>query len=418
MTRWWLGVALVAGCLCQPALAQNQQPTMPTPYGAARTPPEPLPIGACPEPTPNLIPGPLTPDKAPYGPPDGLDLPPSTPGAFQSVNYPPELAVFFDAGGQALQRQKLGAGTIALQDIANPNPSLKIGTVPVPSSPTAQNFDDITPNMAWGPRLTLGLLAGTDIIEVTGYFIPNNSATNSRTDPGRIFAYFTNAPPGFGGDNGLFTQDDRISSTLQNQIANVELNYRYSDLGVNGLELILGVRYFDVRERLSTSVDQNGVLAPLVTGPGVTQSNPLDEATYTAATHNRILAPQFGFEGNWGVQDKGCFSWLSLGILAKGAWGMNFVDDSHSLIRGDGFVGFQNELSSTIFSQMYEIGAFAEIHITERMKVRAGYNALWVLHVDAVVDQYEFNLAKPQGPINHDGSILYSGPMVELQLLF
>jgi hypothetical protein len=413
MTRWWLGVAVVAGCLCRPALAQNPQPSIPTPYGAARTPPEPLPIGACPEPVPvqNLVPGPLTPDKAPYGPPDCLSLSPSATGAFQCETFPTEIAVFFDAGFQALQRQKLGKGAIAFQDTANTTPLEKVGRVALPNSFPAQEFNDITPNMAFGPRLTLGLLAGTDIIEVTGYFIPNNSKATEFDDPGRIFVPFVNPPAGFGGDNGLFTQVDRISTTLQNQIGNVELNYRYSDVAVNGMELILGVRYFDVRERLSTLVDQNGITSPL--DPNLHKSNPVDVADYTAASHNRLLAPQLGFEGNWGL----C-SWLSMGVLGKGAWGANFVSDSHSLFRGDGLFGFQTERSSVIFSQMYEIGAFAELHLTERMRLRAGYNALWILHVDAVVDQYNFDLSQPEGRIDHNGSILYHGPMFEMQFLF
>src|SRR5262249_4073569 len=130
-------------------------------------------------------------------------------------------------------------------------------------------------------------------------------------------------------------------------------------------------------------------------------------------THNRIVAPQLGVEGNWGV----C-SWLSMGVLAKGAWGMNFVSQQHSLFRGDGMFGFANSHSDTIFSHMYELGAFAEIHLTEGMKVRGGYNVLWALHIDAVVDQYQTDLSHPEGPINHNGSVLYHGPMVELQLLF
>jgi hypothetical protein len=416
MSRWWLAVAVVTGCLCRPALAQNQQPAMPTPYGAARTPPEPLPIGACPAPVPNLVPGPLTPDKAPQGPPEGLDLPPSTPGAFQSENYVQETNIFANLGLQALQRQRLGKGAIAVTDIDNTHPEIKVGTVPPANSPVAMAFNDIVPNMAFGPRVSLGVLAGTDIIEVTGYFIPKNSQTTDATDPGRLFAFFYNAPAGFGGENGLFTQVDRMSTTLTNQVGNVELNYRYSDVGVNGLELILGVRYFDVVERLSTWVDQNGILAPLNAQSG--QPNPVDQATYAAETHNRIIAPQLGVEGNWGLPEKGPFSWLSVGVLAKGAWGMNFVSDGHSLARGDGFPGFNVTRSDEIFSQMYEIGAFTEIHFTERFKLRAGYNALWVLHVDAVVDQYSFDLANPQGPLNHQGSVLYHGPMIELQFLF
>jgi hypothetical protein len=363
-----------------------------------------------------LVPGPLTPDKAPPGPPDCLSLPPSTPGAFQCENYPPEVAVYFAAGGQALQRQHLGRGVVAIQDTANPAPQIKAGVVPNPFSPPIENFNDVSTEMAWGPRLTVGVLAGSECIEVTGFFIPNNSATDAHAAPGRIFAYFFNAPTGFEGTNGLFTQADRISLTLQNQVGNAELNYRYTDLAVNGCELILGVRYFDVFERLSTAVDQNGITAPrnAITG----EANPVDIATYTAGTHNRILAPQLGFEGNWSCPECCHLSWLSLGVLAKGAWGANFVSDQHSLERGDGQIGFNVTRSDVIFSQMYEIGAFGDIHITERMRVRAGYNAIWALHIDAVVDQYNFDLANPQGHLNHQGSVLYHGPMVELQLLF
>ena len=38
--------------------------------------------------------------------------------------------------------------------------------------------------------------------------------------------------------------------------------------------------------------------------------------------------------------------------------------------------------------------------------------------IDAVVDQYNFDLSNPQGKVNHDGSVLYHGPMIELQFLF
>jgi hypothetical protein len=413
-----MGVAVLAGCLAQPAFAQNSQPTTPTPYGAARVP-EPLPIGACPTPPPqNLVPGPLTPDKAPQGPGDCLSLPPSTPGAFQCENYPQEVAIFFDIGGQALMRQNLGKGAIAIADVQNTTPTIKVGTVPSPLSPPIQSFNDVGPEYAWGARATVGILAGTDIIELTGFFDPNKSVTTTAADPGRIFAYFINAPSAFAGTNGLFRQADMISTTLQSQVGDAEINYRYSDIGVNGLELIIGVRYFDVFERLGTTVDQNGLTAPL--NPILNISNPVDVATYTVGTHNRIIAPQLGFEGNWGCQNVSCLSWLSLGFVAKGAWGGNCVSDTHSLVRGDGIVGFETEKSSVIFSQMYEIDGFMEIHLTERCKVRAGYNAIWALHVDSVVQNYDFDLtqSQQQGRSNHDGSVLYHGPMVELQLLF
>jgi hypothetical protein len=406
-----LGVAVVAGCLSGPALAQpNQQPSMPTPYGAARTPPEPLPIGACPTPSPNLVPGPLTPDKAPPGPPDCLSLPANTTSAFQCENFPPEFACFFDVGAQALQRQRLGLRVLALTDVDNLHSTVKLGVVPLPNSPVALNANDIVPDLAWGPRLTFGVLAGADIIEATGYFIPRTSRTVQAVNPGRLDPYFFNAPPGFEGFGGLFTQDDLVRTTLESQVGNAELNYRYTDLGLNGLELILGVRYFDVLERLSTFVDQNVISAPL--NSMTMTSNPITQANYSVQTHNRFVAPQFGFEGDWGV----C-SWLSVGVLAKGAWGMNFATQDHNLSRGDGLVGFATSHTDNFFSQMYEVGAFFEIHVTERCNMRAGYNGIWFLHMDAVIDQYQVDLAKQQ-TLNHSGSVFYGGPMIELQFLF
>src|ERR1700722_17763077 len=202
MTGWWLGVAVVAGCLCGPAHAQiGPQPTVPTPYGAARMPPEPLPVGACPPAMPNLVPGPLTPDKAPPGPPDGLSLPPSTPSAFQSENYVTETNIFFNLAAQSLQRQRLGLKVLALTDDKNMDPTVKAGIVPLPNSPIALDANDLVPDLAWGPRVTLGVLAGSDIIEATGYFIPRTSRTIQAANPGRLDTYFFNAPPGFEGDN-------------------------------------------------------------------------------------------------------------------------------------------------------------------------------------------------------------------------
>lgn len=411
MSRWWVGVAVIAGCLGRPALAQNPPTGVPTPYGATRTPPEPIPEAtACPTPPPPMIPGPLTPGMAPAGPADCLSLPASSGGAFQCENFPTEFGVYFSVGAQALQRQKLGAGGIALTDVTRRDPTSDTGVTPLVSAPIAQRFNDITPNMAFGPRFTLGVLSGSDMIEVTGYYIGRNSQTVQNVAPGRISAFFHNAPLGFEGNNGLFVEADAISSTLKNELGNVELNYRYTSAAVSELELILGLRFFDVKERLSTTVDDDGHIHP-ANALGLADAQKV--ATYAASTQNRLLAPQLGFEWNQGL-----LRWLSVGATFKGAWGINFSDVGHSLSRGDGLSAFNVNRHDTIYSSIYEMGAFAEIHILERARVRAGYNAIWFVHMNAVVDQYEFDLSKPQGKINNEGSVLYHGPMVELQILF
>ena len=189
----------------------------------------------------------------------------------------------------------------------------------------------------------------------------------------------------------------------------MEANYRYTDAAVTGAELIAGFRYLDLDERLSTFTDDDGVQFPLTNG----QADPDRVATYAVRTHNHLIAPQLGFE--W---DKNLTHWLGLGVSAKGAWGANFVTLDRSLVRGDGFVGFAGSKSETQFSQMYEINAFVDFHILERLTLRMGYNTMWFLDMANVVDQYDFNLQNTNNINNRNGSIFFHGPMAELQFLF
>jgi hypothetical protein len=111
--------------------------------------------------------------------------------------------------------------------------------------------------------------------------------------------------------------------------------------------------------------------------------------------------------------------------------------------------GFDTHRSATVFSQIYEIGAFADFHILEKLRLRLGYTATWLLGVAASNDQVDFNLegsaarqtfgaqilnqarttgnlgqlltipnSIPHGHTNNNGSILYFGPQVELQFYF
>src|SRR5579883_891128 len=115
MCRGWKGLALLIaawGCLNVPA--QAQEGTYPSPVGAARMP-QPIPKDPPPlAPEPNLIPGPISPQAAPMGPPDSLSLPYDHTGAFQTENYVQEHGFYADIGPIALQRNHLGAGDIAV----------------------------------------------------------------------------------------------------------------------------------------------------------------------------------------------------------------------------------------------------------------------------------------------------------------
>ncbi len=306
-----------------------------------------------------------------------------------------------------LQRQHLASGgVLAIQDPGN----LDTGNPPPANAPVLQSLSDVSQHFGGGPRATLGyLFNGNQAIEVSGFYIFQNSSTTALADPGRIDSFFFNPPLGFEGDNGLWLQADRMSTSFSSTLWNAEVNYRYTDAAVTGAELIAGVRYLDLDERLSSVTDDDGIQFPLVNGG----ADPTRVATYSVRTHNHLLAPQLGFE--W---DKNLTNWLGLGVSAKGAWGANFVTLDRSLVRGDGFVGFAGSKSETQFSQMYEMNAFVDFHLMERLTLRMGYDTMWFLNMANVVDQYDFNLQDTNNLNNRNGSIFFHGPMAELQFLF
>ncbi len=504
MARRWMGMALVAAGLAVGAPARGQPPYLPSPVGAARMP-EPLPCGpaaSVPQPQPNLIPGPINPDVAPMGPPDCLSLSADSPNAFQCERFADDDHWYFSAGMQLLERQRLGAAEIAAQspdvhpglqvvqttvnitanDIstvfampafsglssaeknaitravntgshvidrlaANPNvPSLVPATV---HSPVLQQLNQLVPGMDLGVRGTLGYMWDDNAIEYTSYYVFQDTRGIHKTDPGRVDGLFYNPPAGFGpvgpviGDHGLWTDADHVLTTFGSTFWNNELNYRKTNLGIRGVELILGIRYVQEQDALS-----------ILTGDG---NIPIANAFYNVNTQNNIVAPQFG--GEWSTP---ITCWWSFGLSGKAALGANFLDTEVKLQRGDGLVGFDTLRAATSFAQIYDIGAFTDFHILDRLNLRIGYNAIWLLGIATAPDQIDFNLQgnqkafitqflgthstaptllqnlaqryiqiqalhqmelnavrnEPHGKVNNNGSALFQGPMFEFQFLF
>jgi hypothetical protein len=380
---------------------------MPSPVGAARIA-EPMPCA----PTPNLVPGPITPELAPSGPPDCLSLPADHTSAFQCENYPPECAAYFHIGSLAYQRQKPGKGATAVVDPFDPASGISVMAM----QPIAQRYDDIVPELAWGEKLTIGYLWENQAIEWTGFTIFQHHKFSDKIIPGRIDSSYFNAPPGFGpgfspanANNSLAVNGDRVETRLASTMYSSELTYRCTDKAVTDLEFLCGFRYFDLREDLATFTDGNTLVYPNNTG----SINPALQATHSVTTFNRLIGPQFGVEYTYPWT-----CWFATGATAKGCWGANFVDTRLRLQRGDGLIGFNLDRSQVIFSHLYEVGVNVEFKLLERAKIRAGYNAMWFLNMMNVVDQVDFNLGNPRGRNNRDGSIFYHGPSIELQLLF
>jgi hypothetical protein len=362
------------------------------------------------------------------GPPDCLSLDCNHSSAFQCENYCEDCGVYVQVGAMALQRQRLGAGAIAVLDpieraitlnqLTPPFPHTGLfGISPPAGSPVAQRYNDLTPPLTLGIRGTVGVLVGDSSIEATSFYIFQQDKSITTASPGALDLFFVNAPRAFLGANnaGLFLQADRVTTTFGSSLWNNEVNFRHWNLGIGGLETILGVRYIGHGENLSIFTDTYGITRPA----NNLLVDPTQQATYQVLLQNNIVAPQFGGEYNLSV----C-RWLSCGGYGKAAFGADFVDFKTSLFRGDGLRAFQYHFDRTVFSQVFELGGFVDVHFCERFRFRAGYMALWLTNVATAVDQVNFDLGGDRSrfiaPASHNtnGSILYHGPLAELQFFF
>jgi hypothetical protein len=371
------------------------------------------------------------------------------------------------SGTRFLSKVATGENIIDTFQASGIGPALLPGLPASRLSPMLMQFNNLVPRMEYGPRLTAGYVWGDQAIEYTGFYLFKDRKTISKFDFNHVDVLFYNPPAGFGlpipfigsepfpgspllsnphnylgsFNHGLWQDANTVAMSFGSTFWSNELNYRKYNIGIHGFELILGMRYVQERDDLAILTTQ------FIGFPERT-------ATYSVHTVNNIVAPQVGLEYTLPA-----FKWLSCGFSAKGAWGANFIDGQVKLERGDGLIGFDTQRAATTFSQIYDLGAFLDFHILERLRLRFGYNALWLIGVATAPDQLDYNLQGNQRPligttfsqetglipnlaqrflqrqvilaqellqsqnsrhgrVDNGGSIFFHGPLVELQFLF
>jgi hypothetical protein len=411
MTRWYKHGAVLAAWFAL-ALTAHAQTTIPSPVGAARMI---EPLGYKPGPEPNLVPGPITPDVAPLGPPDCLSLSANHTSAFQCEQFTPECATYVSIGAQGYQRNGLPHLPIVFQE---PN-NIDVNTPPLvnPASlPVLGKLSDINPQMRWGPRVTIGYLECNQAVEFTGFWIGSHATGTTVTQQGTLLVPF-NAPSqgfplGFEGNNGLWLNADQVKTSFSSQLGSGELLYRSWSSGYNRVEWLFGLRYINQQESTSIYTNDEFFVRDLFGRFDRTRA-----ATYTATSRNNIVAPQIGIEYSIPCPvDK--LSWLWLTGMGKAAIGPNMVDRTFTLVRGDGLQGFRNTRSDIQLGQIYEVGLYVDIHLLDRVRIRGGYQALFLGGTSNAGTQIDFNLNTAGNRGVDYGTQVYHGPTIELQLLF
>jgi hypothetical protein len=272
---------------------------------------------------------------------------------------------------------------------------------------------DIDPEMNWGGRFTFGYLYDDAALEFTGFYVPEATTTVGLANvltPGNFSSFFTHPPARFQGPDGLglFTRTDSIALSLQTMMADAELNYRWWSRAFSGFEGIFGFRYVEYQERARIAADRGLALAELI---GITDR--ALQANYTSRVHNHMLMSQFGYEWTCPLA-----CWLDAYVIAKFAFGADDVDITKKLARGDGAFIELDHHSHWTFTGLYEINAGFDIVEFDKVKLRAGYAFMWLVHMDQALQQINYNLATSSGQHNDNGSVFFHGPIIELQILF
>ncbi len=407
MRKWSIGVAMAVLCAGggSAVWAQGYTPsqgvpsTDPAPYAPAQDYglQQMGPGGsgaACPFPTPTA---------QPLMPP----LPGNTPNVSTPEVREPEACCWYaDIGALWLMRQRLGNTILAVQDPQ----SLDTGAAPPANAPVLAHFGNFDPDFETGVQATLGYKWDGCAIELTGYYIPKQASGRDVVDAGRIDSFFYNPPLGFEGDNGLWRQADIMQVRNSNELGNVELNARWwSHNYFTDWELITGVRYLDIIDDMSIFTDDDGLLIRAANG----LPDPTRQALYSSNAHDHITAGQLGLR--WCGQ---CCSWMTLGVCGKFAVGPNFASTDVSLVRGDGYVGFDSHSTHTSISEIYDLSTYLTFHPWDGVYVRAGYNTLWATNIAEGQGQVDFNLQDHTGKQNWKGSIFYNGPFLQFELFF
>ena len=391
MCRGWKGLALAAACWFLHVPAKAQVGTYPSPVGAARMP-EPIPCTPSPtppKPPPNLVPGPISPQAAPMGPPNDLSLPYDHTGAFQCDHYVGENGFYAHLGPMALQRNKLAPAT---SRSSTPTPWACRRLSRLVRLPSCRRWQ--------GVRVPL---VSTVSRPLCRWVLPEPSATcritrrssspaftSGRTTPApapssprAIDTLFYNPPLTFLAPN-MFRLVDQVTLTQGSSLFNAEFNYRRWNSAFAGLDFIFGLRYMRQNDYLGITTQEN---ASYMTSWGSFTPG-RDLTMYQVMAHNNIFAPQIGLEYNLPLFKNR----LTLCGMGKVALGANYITSDVSLSRANGMTGFNSQRYAWNFGQIYQLSAFADINILERLRLRLGYTSLWMCGVATSVDQVDFNL--------------------------
>jgi hypothetical protein len=120
-------------------------------------------------------------------------------------------------------------------------------------------------------------------------------------------------------------------------------------------------------------------------------------AIHRMAVDNDIIAPTIGIHAIRPI-----FGWFEVDLMGAGSFGANFLTRDSSLIRGDGFVGYDRSREEVATSGVFEFKLGMNFVPHPNFKIRAGWEALGLVSIATAIENLDFDLDRDFRPSNND----------------
>lgn len=269
------------------------------------------------------------------------------------------------------------------------------------------SMDDLDFDLELGGRTTLGLHRGRDSLEFVYLRVHQWSDSHAASDPqGRIDSFFANEtvnlnlPAGMLNPTNGFRNANWQKLSYGSELDSVELNLRRRLAPTAGLQtsVMAGFRYLRIDEDfdlLSRNDDEP------------------DLGHYDIDTENDLYGLQVGGEAEGGL------SRLRLGARIKGGVFASRVQQESRMHVSDSGVVFSQDTdrTGTTFGTLLEAGVELSVVLPFGIRLMTGYDVLrasgLALAPDQIAGKCCFGV---MDRLSRDGSVLYHGPRVGLEL--
>lgn len=276
-------------------------------------------------------------------------------------------------------------------------------------TPFIGNFNTAKSTLNNGVQAYIGLQDDCHnlLFEVGGFYLADHPVQTQWVSLGRLNSPYFNIPVGFQDNQGLWTNADLMRLTYKNSIYSGEANLRFFGACWKTFDFnyMIGFRYLKIQDSMQHYTIDDDLQFGI--------DDPTTRATITWGGSNNM----FGLQVGWNMTQRLNSTW-AITWDQKIAFLCNQATTTQSLIRDDGFVGYDVGKSSKRLANAFETGLFLDMNAGGYMRVRAGYTVNVYTGLATADGQFHYDLELSPTLRKTTDTAVYYGPSASIEFVF